>query len=119
MLRERGFTVREYDPLFAPDAAALDARYGFVTCTETAEHFHAPARAFDAIAAALAPGGWLLVMTSLLERDDAFATWWYARDATHVSFYRMETMCWIAARHGWTCRREAPNVVLFHDAGGA
>ena len=52
MLREAGHEVTDYDPMFAPDAAAMaaGAQYGFVTCTEVAEHFYRPAQEFDHMA---------------------------------------------------------------------
>jgi taurine dioxygenase len=46
MLREAGHEVALYDPFFAPDPAPLAAIYDFVTCTETAEHFHDPRAEF-------------------------------------------------------------------------
>ncbi|MFN6976724.1 MAG: class I SAM-dependent methyltransferase, partial [Gemmobacter sp.] len=43
MLREAGHDMALWDPVFAPDPAALAGQYDFVTCTEVAEHFHRPA----------------------------------------------------------------------------
>ncbi|HEX6640119.1 MAG TPA: class I SAM-dependent methyltransferase, partial [Thermoanaerobaculia bacterium] len=113
MMREAGHPTADYDPFFAPDAAALARTYDFVTCTETAEHFFDPAAELDRIDGLLRPGGWLALMTTM--RDDTldFADWWYARDPTHVCFYRPRTMEWIAHRHGWQLERPHPNVALF------
>jgi hypothetical protein len=113
MLREQGFRVRAYDPLFAPDADALRHTYDFIACSETAEHFFNPAAEFARLGAMLRPGGWLGVMTGILEDDARFAGWRYARDPTHVSFYRAETMRWIASRFGWGLHSPARNVTLF------
>jgi SAM-dependent methyltransferase len=113
MLREQGFRVRAYDPLFAPDAGALRHTYDFIACSETAEHFFNPAAEFARLGAMLRPGGWLGVMTGILEDDDKFTGWRYARDPTHVSFYRAETMRWIASRFGWGLHSPARNVTLF------
>ena len=118
MLAEAGFPTRNYDPFFAPDADALGFVYDFVTCTETAEHFFDPAGEFDRLDALLAPGGWLGVMTTLRTDEPLFAEWWYARDPTHVCFYRAETMEWIARRHGWLLERPHANVALFRKLGG-
>ena len=57
MLREAGHEMALYDPVYYPDTAPLQARYDFVTCTEVAEHFHAPAQEFDRMGALLRPGG--------------------------------------------------------------
>ena len=113
MMREQGFDVRAYDPFFFPDADELRRSYDFIACSETAEHFFDPAAEFAQLDAMLRPGGWLGVMTELLADDAAFTGWRYARDPTHVSFYRMETMRWIAARFGWTPHEAGRNVVLF------
>ena len=116
MLAEAGRPTLDYDPYFADDAALLDDTYAFVTCTETAEHFFDPAAEFARLDALLEPGGWLGVMTTM--RDDArpFAGWWYARDPTHVCFYRPRTMQWIADAFGWTLEMPQPNVALFGKA---
>jgi SAM-dependent methyltransferase len=113
MLRERGFGVRVYDPFFAPDEEALRQTYDFIACSETAEHFFDPAAEFARLDALLRPGGWLGVMTEMLEDDATFTGWRYARDPTHVCFYRAETMRWIAERFGWSLHSPARNVTLF------
>ncbi len=113
MLREQDFRVRAYDPLFAPDDDALRHTYDFIACSETAEHFFDPAAEFARLDAMLRPGGWLGVMTEILEDDARFAGWRYARDPTHVCFYRAETLRWIALRFGWRLHPSARNVTLF------
>jgi hypothetical protein len=113
MLQERGFPMRIWDPFFAPDPEALQRRYDFVTCSETAEHFFRPGEEFDRLDGLLRTPGWLGVMTQLLEDDATFRDWWYVRDPTHVAFYRPETLAWIASAHGWTLERPGPSVALF------
>jgi 2-polyprenyl-3-methyl-5-hydroxy-6-metoxy-1,4-benzoquinol methylase len=112
MLREAGHEVALYDPFFHPDPAALSQSYDFITCTETAEHFHHPADEFDRLERMLAPGGWLAVMTSFQTDDARFATWHYRRDPTHVVFYREVTFRVIAAQRGWSCEVPAKDVAL-------
>lgn len=114
MLEARGFRMRLYDPFFAPDEDALRQVYDFVTCSETAEHFHHPAEEFARLDGLLRPGGWLGVMTELLDDARDFATWRYARDPTHVCFYHADTMRWIADARGWRMEHPGRNVVLFH-----
>ena len=114
MMEERGFRMRAYDPLFVPDQGALRRTYDFAACTETAEHFHHPAAEWTRLDALLRPGGWLGVMTQLLDDARDFAAWRYARDPTHVCFYAEETMRWIADRFGWRMESPGRNVVLFH-----
>jgi SAM-dependent methyltransferase len=113
MLRERGFRTAVWDPIFAPDPAPLGVRYEFVTCTETAEHFFDPARALERIDALLLPGGLLGLMTQTWSEETRWDRWRYARDPTHVCFYRLETFRWIAARFGWRLETPREHVALF------
>lgn len=114
LLRARGYAVTAYDPLYAPDPAALGATYDLVAGCEVAEHFRAPAADFARLARLLAPGGWLGLSTHLLDGPEALPGWWYARDPTHVAFYQPGTMAWIARRFGWALEAPAPDVTLFH-----
>lgn len=113
MLAEQGFRMAIYDPFFAPDLKTLDRTYDFVTCAETAEHFRAPAGEFDRLNRLLRPGGWLAVMTEMLRDDCVFENWHYARDPTHVCFYRPRAMEWLAGLYGWAAEFPHRNVVLF------
>jgi SAM-dependent methyltransferase len=116
MLAEAGHTMTLYDPFFCPDAAALERDYDFVTCSETAEHFHHPADEFERLDALLRPGGWLGLMTCFQTDDSRFADWHYRKDPTHVVFYREATMRNIAARHGWTCEIPAKDIALMRKS---
>ncbi|MGY6569043.1 MAG: class I SAM-dependent methyltransferase [Salinarimonas sp.] len=119
MLRDAGHWVALYDPIFAPDTRVLETHYDFITCTETAEHFHNPGREFARLDALLRPGGILALMTQFQNDDARFAGWNYRRDPTHVVFYREETMHWIAAHHGWDCTIAGPGVALMRRSAEA
>ncbi len=114
MLREAGHRVALYDPFFRPDAKALNQTYDFITCSETAEHFHSPADAFDRLDALLRPGGVLAVMTCFQTDDARFANWHYRKDPTHVVFYRLTSFEMLARQRGWSCSSPAKDVVLLH-----
>ncbi len=116
MLREAGHATEVYDPCFAPDPAPLARRHAFVTCTETAEHFHDPASEFDRLDALLEPGGWLAVVTSFQTEDARFARWRYRMDPTHVVFYRQATFAAISDRRGWHCEFPCKDVALMRKA---
>jgi hypothetical protein len=113
MLAELGYTVRNYDPYFAPETAALQQSYDFITCSETAEHFYSPAAEFARLQSLLRPGAWLGIMTGTPPDDDRFPGWWYLKDPTHVCFYAAETMQWIAGQFGWHVEFPRENVTLF------
>lgn len=116
MLEEHGFDVAIYDPFFAPQPDALNGTYAFVTCTETAEHFHAPRAEFDRLYGLLKPGGWLAVMTQWTDGRD-LRRWSYARDETHVCFYCAQTMEWIAEHYGYRLDTPRRDVAFFQKPG--
>jgi len=118
MLREAGHEMALYDPIFAPDPAPLSGRYDFVTCTETAEHFHDPAAEFARLRQLVRPGGILAIMTSFPPEDAEYATWRYRMDPTHVVFYPEATFRWLARAWGWGCDVPARNVVVMTAPGG-
>ena len=117
MLREAGHAVALYDPFFAPDRAPLARAYDFVACTETAEHFNAPADEFDRLGGLLRPGGWLAVMTCFQTDDARFGAWRYRADPTHVVFYRAGTLRHVAAQRGWSCEIVRKDVALMRAPG--
>jgi SAM-dependent methyltransferase len=118
MLREAGHDVALFDPVFRPERSVLERCYDFVTCTETAEHFHQPADEFDRLMALVRPGGWLAVMTCFQTDDARFAGWQYRKDPTHVVFYREATLRLLAARRGWSCEIPVKDVALMRRPGG-
>ena len=116
MLREAGHRVALYDPFFVPDEAALDTVYDFITCTETAEHFHQPAAQFNRLDKLLKPGGTLALMTCFQDDDDRFARWHYRLDPTHVVFYRGETLAYLGKQMNWTYESPAKDIAFFRKA---
>ncbi len=118
MLGERGFKVRDWDPFFRPDGAALERGYDFIVCTEVLEHLRRPAETLSRLDGLLRPGGLLGVMTMLLEDDEAFGTWWYAADPTHISFYKADTLEWVAASRGWRLEILPRGAAVFRKPGG-
>lgn len=113
LFAERGFVVDQFDPCFAPDPSRLATTYDFITCTEVAEHFHEPRRELAKIALLLRPGSWLAITTAVVHDETDLATWWYARDETHVSFYRRETLVWIAEQFRWELADDSAMGALF------
>jgi hypothetical protein len=102
IMKERGFRMDIYDKFYAPDEAVLARRahYDFITCTETAEHFHEPRREFERLRGLLKDDGLLVVQTTFLTDDGMdtkrFENWYYRRDPTHCVFYRRGTLEWVA-----------------------
>ncbi len=119
MLAERDLRVTNYDPIFAPDPAALARTWDFIACTETVEHFREPGVEFDRLARLIRLGGWIGIQTRLCAENQDLAAWWYAEDPTHLCFYARATFDWIGARHGWDVIGPTGDVVLLHASGPA
>lgn len=112
ILCEAGHRMHVYDPIFAPDPAPLQRTYDFVTCTETAEHFHAPVKEFARLKEMLRPGGVLALMTCFQTEDARFADWHYRKDPTHVVFYREKTFRTLASLWDWRAEIPVKDVVF-------
>jgi len=108
------YSIDLYDPFFFPNKEIFSKTYDFITCTETAEHFFNPKKEFDLMNALLKKDGWLGLMTCFLTTHDAFDSWHYRRDPTHVVFYAEKTFEVIAKQRDWNCEIVAKDVVLFN-----
>ncbi len=113
MLEGAGMRMQLYDPHFAADPSVLDRRYDFVTCSEVAEHFYEPARDWAQMVDLVRPGGWLGIMTRLVDPRTPFDRWYYKNDPTHVSFYSSSTIAWVGTRFGLKIEHQDGQVVLF------
>lgn len=114
MLAEQGYRMAIHDPYYAPDRSVLAHRYDFITATEVFEHLAHPPREIERLIGCLRPGGWLVVMTKRHRDDvDAFASWHYAKDPTHIAFFADGTCRWIADHFGLRLEPIGPDVVAF------
>lgn len=96
MFEENGHTVTLYDHYYAHNPAALHQPYDFITATEVVEHLHDPATILSQLWTLLKPGGYLGLMTKLVRDQEAFVTWHYKNDLTHVCFFSRATFEWLA-----------------------
>jgi len=113
MLAEAGFPTRNYDRWYAPDDSVWDQQYDFITASEVFEHLHAPRFELRRLWSVLRGGGMLGVMTKRVRDAQAFASWHYISDPTHIAFYSEETFRWLGRQ--WCTEPEfiAADVVLF------
>ncbi|MDO3383926.1 class I SAM-dependent methyltransferase [Gilvimarinus sp. SDUM040014] len=116
MLCEQGFDVSVYDVFYAPESAALARTYDFITATEVVEHLHDPASELERLWRQLRSGGWLLLMTKRVLDVEAFASWHYKNDPTHVCFFSEATFAWLANRWCATLEIAGADVVLLGKA---
>lgn len=116
VFRQKGFSVKNYDPLYFPDKALLKQTYDFVVCSEVIEHFFEPGKEFPRLNELLKKDGFFGVMTGILEREEAFASWWYPKDPTHVCFYQRKTFEWMGRQYGWHPEFPRENIVIFQKS---
>ena len=98
MLREAGHSVALYDIYYQPDVDVLDKTYDFVTATEVIEHLFDPKKIWSQWLNLVKPGGWIGIMTKQVIDLEAFASWHYKYDPTHVSFFSRATFRYLAER---------------------
>lgn len=117
MFEESGHEMVIYDPFYAPDRSVLDKEFDFITATEVIEHLHNPRSDLDLLWSRLRPNGWLAIMTKRVTSHQAFTTWHYKNDPTHVCFYSEETFYWLAKKWGSVVEFHGKDVVLFQKSG--
>lgn len=96
LMAECGYSCDNYDPIF--HAVPPVPPYDVVVSTEVLEHLIDPARDIQKMIDLISVGGFLGVMTELWTNEEQFATWYYTRDKTHVVYYHMVTLNFIAKR---------------------
>lgn len=99
ILKNEGFHCQDYDPVFYPTNPV--GPFDFIFSTECFEHFASPKTELSRITSLLAKGGILAVMTDMWESENAFSTWYYKRDFTHLVFYHRRTFDYIAKQFGY------------------
>lgn len=113
MLEEAGHRMARYDLFYYPDEQVLQQSYDFITATEVVEHLSAPVEVLDRLWSLLRPGGVLGLMTKRVTDIQAFATWHYKNDPTHITFFHERTLQWLANRWRCECELVGSDVVFF------
>jgi len=103
LLRQRGFGCVAYDPLYGKGQAALGNRYDVVVVCEVIEHLRDLRGELGKLEDCLSPGGNIVVRTQCYPSVAEVATWWYARDATHLNFFAERTLGFAAGLCGLRC----------------
>jgi SAM-dependent methyltransferase len=114
MFEEVGHTITIYDYFYAKNPAALQQTYDFITATEVVEHLHDPGTILRKLWTLLKPGGYLGLMTKLVRDQQAFTTWHYKNDRTHVCFFSRTTFEWLADQWKTEVEFFDNDVMLFH-----
>lgn len=114
ILAESGYEVALFDWFYHRDDCVWQSTYDFVTATEVVEHLHDPKYWLDRLWSSLRPGGVLVIQTKRVLSKHQFSEWHYIRDPTHVTFFSIATLYWLARCWGATVRLAAPDVAVFH-----
>jgi len=104
LLNRTGYSVVGYDPLFGNQVvpgvvltASLAGQEPFdaVVSTEVVEHFRNPRVEWEQMISLIRPGGFLVVVTSLVTPEIPLTDWHYAKDPAHIVFYSEATFRYI------------------------
>ncbi|HDZ57407.1 MAG TPA: class I SAM-dependent methyltransferase [Pseudomonas xinjiangensis] len=98
MLEQAGHQVCLHDIYYYPNPEVFDRQWDFITATEVVEHLSQPTLELDRLWRCLKPGGWLGIMTKRVTSQEAFASWHYKNDLTHISFFSSATFHWLAEK---------------------
>jgi SAM-dependent methyltransferase len=115
ILINEGYSVDIYDKHFHD--IPIIGLYDMITSTEVFEHVHAPQTVVKTLQSHLKPGGYLAIKTSMRpESDEDFLKWWYKEDKTHISFFSMETINFLASMTGLTVNySDNHSVIIFRN----
>ncbi|WP_261816422.1 class I SAM-dependent methyltransferase [Vibrio gallicus] len=116
MMREQGHLVDLFDLYYYPEIEVLDNRYDFVTATEVIEHLYQPNEVWQQWLKLLKPGAWLGLMTKLVRDVEAFSTWHYKNDQTHVLFFSRATFEYLAERDNLELEFIGNDVILLRKS---
>jgi ubiquinone/menaquinone biosynthesis C-methylase UbiE len=112
LLRENGYSMTTYDPIFIPNSEALNSTYDFIVCCEVVEHFHQPQTEFARFHQLIHPGGLLVIKTELLNSVIDFPDWYYKNDPTHTIFYTPVGIRLILQQYGFKVLKIKSNLVI-------
>jgi len=111
ILEEQGYDMHIYDHFYAKDEEVLKKKYDFITATEVVEHLYDPQTVLYRLWKMLKEDGLLLFLTQPYPCKEVFDAWYYKNDPTHVCFYSLSTMKWLASR--WDAQLETVGKDLF------
>lgn len=99
LLRRKGYQVTLEDPYFAP--GRKPGPFNLVTAMEVFEHLKDPSGTLMDISSRLIPGGSICISTEFLPTGvEAFDSWHYRSDPTHISFFSIESLHNLAEKTG-------------------
>ncbi len=113
LFEEAGHNMTLFDIYYANDRSAFDLSYDFITASEVFEHLAKPAEELNRLWDCLKSGGLLGIMTKRVPSKDAFESWHYKIDPTHISFFSEKTFNWLGDVWGCSPTFINDDIVLF------
>lgn len=110
MLIKHQIHCHNYDPIYFDDKNLLVTNYDFITCTEVVEHFTQPKKSWKQLIQLLNEKANLYIMTS--EPPEYLENWHYLNDDTHLCFYSIKAMHWIANKYSLYISNPQKNIYL-------
>lgn len=114
MFKELGFEVHDYDPIYFDDRKLLNKHYDFICSTEVIEHIYWPLPVVEQLWHQINSSGLMVWMTKRVLNAEAFKTWHYHQDPTHVRFYSEDTFLWLANHLGANVTFATTDIAIFH-----
>ncbi len=101
ILREEGYASLAYDPFFSEQCLEAQGPFAAVIAHEVLEHCANPLETLGIMVKLLKPGGLILISTHFPPPEaDAFLSWWYRQDKTHICFFSQDCLEGLGARLG-------------------
>ena len=98
ILKNIGIETDAYDPIYHPNTLNNSKKYDLIVSTEVFEHLHDPKTTFSELVSRLNEGGYLAIQTQFHPNEtEAFLSWYYHKDPTHIVFFRPKTFRVLAA----------------------
>lgn len=99
IFEQEGYEVTIYDYYYHKDSTYLNQKYDLITSTEVIEHLSEPLLEIEKLVSLLKDQGYLALMTNFRTMNlDAFLSWWYKRDHTHIAFFNQKTFDYLKER---------------------
>ncbi|NLE02129.1 MAG: class I SAM-dependent methyltransferase, partial [Fibrobacter sp.] len=96
LLRNDGYNVHSYDPLFDMPLEDEDRKYNVIVLCEVIEHIRDLQNDIALIKRLLKSGGKVLIRTRLMPSVTEVPRWWYAQDKTHINFFSEQSIAVLA-----------------------
>ena len=115
LLSKEGHKMSLFDIFFQNDPEVLEIKYDFILSCEVIEHFTSPSSEFEMLKKCMKPGARLYLNTHMIPSEVDLNNWYYAKDPTHIFFYRPQTFEYIKKTYGFSRVRVISERIIVLD----